>query len=91
MIIGLGQAFVWLSMWFLVINGNISLLAGFFVATFCACLAYLPSHEAQHGNYSRGNRKKKWLDSLIGNISLITLMYPYPIMQATHEASCLHK
>ena len=67
-----------------VINGSISLFAGFLIATLCACLAYLPSHEAQHGNYSRGNRKKKWLDSLIGNISLITLMYPYPIMQVTH-------
>ena len=84
MIIGIGQAIVWLSMWFLVINNYISLWVGFFVATICACLSYLPSHEAQHGNYSRGNRKRKWVDALIGNISLITLMYPYPIMQVTH-------
>jgi len=72
MVIGIGQAIVWLSMWFLVINNYISLWVGFFVATICACLSYLPSHEAQHGNYSRGNRKRKWVDALIGNISLIT-------------------
>ena len=84
MLIGIGQALVWLSTWFLVINNHISLLVGFIVASICACLAYLPSHEAQHGNYSRGNKKKKWLDTFIGHVSLMTLMYPYPIMQATH-------
>ena len=84
MAIGIGQALVWLLTWYLVINSHISILTGFFVATICACLAYLPSHEAQHGNYSRGNKKMKWLDVFIGHFSLITLMYPYPIMQATH-------
>ena len=84
MLIGIGQALVWLSTWFLVINNYISLFVGFILASICACLAYLPSHEAQHGNYSRGNKKKKWLDTLIGHVSLMTLMYPYPIMQATH-------
>ena len=84
MLIGIGQALVWLSTWFLVINNHISLLVGFIVASICACLAYLPSHEAQHGNYSRGNKKKRWLDTLIGHVSLMTLMYPFPIMQATH-------
>ena len=82
--IGLGQALVWLLMWYLVVNGHLSLLAGFIVSTFCACLAYLPSHEAQHGNFSRGNKKLQWIDSLVGNVSLITLMYPYPLMKVTH-------
>ena len=82
--IGLGQALVWLSMWYLVVNGHLSLFAGFVVSTFCACLAYLPSHEAQHGNFSRGNKKLQWIDSLVGNVSLITLMYPYPLMKVTH-------
>jgi beta-carotene hydroxylase len=64
--------------------GFIPLWAGFLIATLCACLAYLPSHEAQHGNYSRGNPKKRWIDSLVGNFTLITLIYPYEILRVTH-------
>ena len=51
-LIGIGQACVWLSLWPLVMFGIIPLWLGFVVACFCACMAYLPSHEAQHGNYS---------------------------------------
>ena len=38
-------------------TGYIPLWTGFLIASICACFAYLPSHEAQHGNYSRGNAK----------------------------------
>lgn len=82
--IGVGQACIWLSLWPLVMNEFIPLWAGFIVASFCACLAYLPSHEAQHGNYSRGNPKRRWIDSFVGNFTLITLMYPYEILRITH-------
>jgi len=64
-LIGLGQAFVWLTMWPLVLYGYIPLFMGFLIATICACFAYLPSHESQHGNYSRGNPKLRWLDALL--------------------------
>ena len=57
-LIGLGQAIVWLSLWPLVIYEYIPLWVGFIIASVCACFAYLPSHEAQHGNYSRGKPKK---------------------------------
>ena len=56
----------------------------FFIASLCACFAYLPSHEAQHGNYSRGNPKLRWLDGLVGHITLITLKFPYHILRITH-------
>ena len=58
--------------------------AGFFIASICACFAYLPSHEAQHGNFSRGNVKMRWLDSLVGHITLVTLLTPYEILRVTH-------
>ena len=83
-LIGLGQAFVWLTLWPLVLYGYISLFMGFLIATICACFAYLPSHEAQHGNYSRGNPKQRWLDGFVGHITLITLMYPYHLLRVTH-------
>ena len=83
-LIGLGQAIIWLSLWPLVLNGFLDLWLGFLIASLCACFAYLPSHEAQHGNYSRGNPKLKWLDGFVGNISLITLKFPYHILRITH-------
>ena len=82
--IGIGQATIFLSLWLLTLMGFIPLWAGFLIATLCACFAYLPSHEAQHGNYSRGNPKKRWIDSLVGNFTLITLIYPYEILRVTH-------
>jgi len=83
-LLGLGQATVWLSLWPLVIYELIPLWAGFFIASLCACFAYLPSHEAQHGNYSRGNPKRKWIDQLVGHTTLITLIIPYEILRVTH-------
>ena len=83
-LIGLGQAIIWLSLWPLVLNGFLDLWLGFLIASICACFAYLPSHEAQHGNYSRGNPKLKWLDGFVGHISLITLKFPYHILRITH-------
>jgi len=82
--IGMGQATIFLSLWPLTLMGYIPLWVGFLIATLCACMAYLPSHEAQHGNYSRGNPKKRWIDSLVGNFTLITLIYPYEILRVTH-------
>jgi beta-carotene hydroxylase len=82
--IGMGQATIFLSLWPLTLMGYMPLWAGFLVATLCACMAYLPSHEAQHGNYSRGNPKRRWIDSLVGNFTLITLIYPYEILRVTH-------
>jgi beta-carotene hydroxylase len=83
-LIGLGQAVIWLSLWPLVLNGIIDLWVGFLIASLCACFAYLPSHEAQHGNYSRGNPKLRWLDGFVGHITLITLMYSYHLLRVTH-------
>ena len=83
-LIGLGQAAIWLSLWPLVLNGSLDLWMGFIIAILCACFAYLPSHEAQHGNYSRGNPKLRWLDGFVGHITLITLLYPYHILRVTH-------
>ena len=83
-LIGMGQAFIWLSLWPLVIEGFIPLWSGFCIASICACFAYLPSHESQHGNYSRGNPKMRWLDTLVGHITLVTLISPYEILRITH-------
>ena len=83
-LIGLGQALVFFSLWPLVILEFIPLSIGAPIASLCALMAYLPSHEAQHGNYSRGKPSRRWIDSLVSHVSLITLMFPHHVMRATH-------
>ena len=83
-LIGLGQATVFLSLWPLVILNIIPLWIAAPISCLCALFAYLPSHEAQHGNYSRGKADKRWIDSLVSHITLIPLMFPHHIMRATH-------
>ena len=83
-LIGVGQATIFLSLWPLVIFDILPLWAGAIIATFCALMAYLPSHEAQHGNYSRGKASRRWIDSFVSHYTLITLMFPHHIMRATH-------
>ena len=39
-LIGLGQAAIWFSLWPLVLNGFIDLWIGFFIASLCACFAF---------------------------------------------------
>ena len=65
-------------------TGLYSFMDRFFIASICACFAYLPSHEAQHGNFSRGDAKMRWLDSLVGHITLVTLHLPYELLRVTH-------
>ena len=83
-LIGLGQATIFLSLWPLVILNIIPLWIAAPISCLCALFAYLPSHEAQHGNYSRGKADKRWIDSLVSHITLIPLMFPHHIMRATH-------
>ena len=89
-LIGVGQATIWLTLWPLVLNSYLPLWVAFFIASLCACFAYLPSHEAQHGNYSRGNPKRRWLDAFVGHFTLITLIYPYQILRVTHMKHHAH-
>ena len=42
MLIGIGQATIWLSLWPLVIYDYISLFYGSLIAIVCACFTYLP-------------------------------------------------
>ncbi|MGI9295864.1 MAG: hypothetical protein ACR2PS_17925 [Pseudomonadales bacterium] len=51
--IGLGQSVVWLANWYLVLHDVYPMWVAFVIATVCATVAYLPSHEGQHGNLSR--------------------------------------
>ena len=72
-VIGIGQSFLWIFTLVLTISGMIPLWLGFLIATVCMCMAYLPSHEGQHGNLSGRQKRWKWIDSVVGQISLLGL------------------
>lgn len=81
---GLGQLALWLTVLVLGIRGDIPLWLGFPIATFCCAFAYLPSHEAQHGNIAGHHENLQWLNDLVGHASLLNLGYPYGYLRATH-------
>jgi len=83
-VIGLGQFAVWLAVFVAGTQGWIPLWAGFLIATLCCCFAYLPSHEAQHGNIAGDHENLRWLNDLVGHISIANLCFPYRYAQVTH-------
>ena len=83
-LIGLGQFTIWVVTWVLVLNAIIPLFAGFLIALFTACNAYLPSHAGQHGHLSGGRKNLQWLDFWVGQISVIPLAQSHDALKATH-------
>ena len=88
--IGLGQFSAWIITWVLVVQGVIPLFVGFLIALFTACNAYLPSHAGQHSHLSGGRRNLLWLDSLVGQISVIPLAQSHAVFKATHMKHHAH-
>jgi beta-carotene hydroxylase len=81
---GIGNSLAFLTMFPLVLGGFIPLWLGFLVNTLCASIALLPSHEAQHDNIARPGDKLRWLNELVGRVSLIPLAGPYRMFKITH-------
>lgn len=75
---------VWLALWPLVFMGIMPLWLAFPIATINVALAYLPSHEAQHGIIAREGRPLRWLNELVGHVSTIPLVFPYRVLKHTH-------
>ena len=81
---GLGNLAVWLSLWPLVILGYIPIWLGFLVASLNVTLSYLPSHEAQHNIIAAEGDSLRWLNELVGHLSVIPLVTPYRVLKYTH-------
>ena len=75
---------VWLSLWPLVFMGVVPVWLGLIVATVCATLSYLPSHEAQHDIIARPGSKLYWLNEAVGHLSTLPLALPYNVARLTH-------
>lgn len=84
LICGFTNAIVWLALWPLVFSGTLSLWAAFPIATLNVALAYLPSHDAQHNIVARKGQPLRWLNELLGHVSLIPLAQAFQVMRYTH-------
>ena len=89
-LIGVGQATVWAVTYVLAIVDVLPLWLAFVIATVCSCLAYLPSHEGQHGNLSGRRARWRWIDPVVGQISLIPLRSSHELLRVTHMKHHAH-
>jgi beta-carotene hydroxylase len=81
---------VWLSLWPLVLLDIMPLWLGFIIASINVSLSYLPSHEAQHSIIARRGQPLRWLNELVGHLSVIPLVQPYRVLRATHMEHHAH-
>ena len=75
---------VWLALWPLVLMDIMPLWLGFIIASINVSLCYLPSHEAQHNIIARRGQPLRWLNELVGHLSVIPLVQPYRVLRDTH-------
>ncbi len=81
---GFTNTLVWLSLWPLVFTGALSLWVAFPVAVLTIALSYLPSHDAQHSIVARRGQPLRWLNELLGHVSLIPLATSFRVLRHTH-------
>ena len=81
---------VWLSLWPLVLMGIMPLWIGFIIASINVSLCYLPSHEAQHNIIARRGQPLRWLNEVVGHLSVIPLFQPYRVLRDTHMEHHAH-
>jgi beta-carotene hydroxylase len=87
---GLGNFCLWLAIWPLTLTGVLPLWAGFLLSTACVAVSYLPSHEAQHSIIAAEGTPLRWLNELVGHVSIIPLVLPYRIAWITHRQHHAH-
>jgi len=81
---GLGGFLLWLALWPLVHTGLVPLWLGCIIASVTMSACYLPTHEAQHGNIGRPNTSLRWLNELVGHVSVFPMIFPYRLHRAIH-------
>ena len=87
---GLGNCCVWLALWPLVLMDILSIWVAAPIATLNVLLSYLPSHEAQHNIIARKGHKLRWLNELVGHVSVIPFAVPFRALRHTHMEHHAH-
>ena len=86
---GLTNLTVWLALWPLVMLDLLPLWTAFPLATLNIMLCYLPSHEAQHSIIARKGHPLRWLNELVGHLSVLPFQ-PFRVLRYTHFEHHLH-
>jgi beta-carotene hydroxylase len=81
---GFANTTIWLALWPLVIMDILPIWAAFPIAIVNVCAAYLPSHDAQHSIIAREGHKLRWLNELLGHVSLIPFAQAFRYLRYTH-------
>lgn len=81
---GFANTAIWLSLWPLVLLDIMPLWMAFPIALVNVSAAYLPSHDAQHSIIAREGHKLRWLNELLGHVSLIPFAAPFRYLRYTH-------
>ncbi len=89
-VIAFTQFFVWCLVWYLVISSTIPLWLGFFISLISTSFAYLPSHAGQHGHLSGSHKNLEWVNSFVGQISLIPLARSHELLKVLHMKHHAH-
>jgi beta-carotene hydroxylase len=87
---GLGNCLIWLSLWPLVLMDIVSIWVAGPIATLNVMLSYLPSHEAQHSIIAREGHPLRWLNELVGHVSVIPFAVPFRVLRHTHMEHHAH-
>lgn len=81
---GIGGFLLWLALWPLAHTDLLPLWLGTVIAAIIFCYSYLPTHEAQHGNIGRPGTRWRWLNELVGHLSVLPWFFPYRLHRAIH-------
>ena len=91
-LIGLGQAVIWLSLWPLVLNGFLDLWAGFLIASYVHVLPICLRMKLSTEIILEATPNSDGLMSLVGHITLDHLEVPLSYFKDhTHETSCVYQ
>lgn len=70
--------------YFFFLNDHYQIELAFLINVLLGYLVFTPLHEASHGNIAGSNSDKKWLDSMVGEISGMLLFAPFIMFKVLH-------
>lgn len=75
---------VWLSMFPLTMLGIVPLWLALPISTFLTVAGYVTCHEAMHDNIAKRGDPRRWMNELVGELSLLPIAVPFSMGKITH-------
>jgi len=74
----------WIAIVGLVLTNKLDFIIGMILLSLSTYLNFTPMHEASHGNISGKNKKLKFINSIIGHSSSLSMFIPFTIFKLLH-------